>query len=786
MPLDLAMAERVSRSMLRRLLLRLAPTPADFDRLCIDFAPHVHARFSIGMDRVSQTNLLLRMVPVPEVLAALRELVADPADFEQLLAQLHADPRNARECELDALSHRLELCLLERDRLRSERTTPDSAVLSALNKQIVELKRDIRRGPQLNPGEILAERYILCELVGRGGYGDVWQALDRIPQQFVAVKVLHGRREDPRSVERFERGARTMRQLDHPHIVRVLEEPADHDDFHYYVMEYLAGGDLEHAQTQRRITQVQALRAILQASDALQYAHARGLVHRDVKPQNILLDSLAAAHLTDFDLVLVDDSTGGTATGAFVGTILYVAPEVLDDASAADARSDVYSLGMSLLFVLLGRPLPRSGSRDSLLRACQHAEPALLNIAQRATAPIAADRYASAADFGDALQIALPMAENKRGQVSPTLHASPAPTEAVTVPVLANQRPSGVVSQPLTAESEPGSLPPSQQSLSLAGFALPPPTRSSVRRWVSRSALGALAIGSMTAGSYYVARIRHPNTEAPLATPSIRTSSSNLTPDSQPAAAPAAQLKAPAAVEPPQIMPSPAVPSPTPPSGPPSPSPVPSESTQRPKAKTGSLTRVPSPSVSSKRVASSVMDENVDILGINRSAATRSSKKIIPKVVPMASLAHEINEILSPQAKGIHASKPSDPPAQDTATRSDERASGDSQRAVTPSSGAAEPAASSLDVDVDARLSEAQTEYINGNYQKAVDLALAVQKASPVRAWRIIGSAACNMKDLKRVNDAYRRLDAPGRQYLVYVCQRNQLVLSGNQFKLLE
>lgn len=91
--------------------------------------------------------------------------------------------------------------------------------------------------------------------------------------------------------------------------------------------------------------------------------------------------------------------------------------------------------------------------------------------------------------------------------------------------------------------------------------------------------------------------------------------------------------------------------------------------------------------------------------------------------------------------------------------------------------------------DVDTRLSEAQTEYVNGNYQKAIDIAKSVQSAPPedrVRVWRIIGSAACNIKDLKLVNDAYRRLNAPGRQYLVYVCQRNGIQNSGSQFKLAE
>jgi len=88
--------------------------------------------------------------------------------------------------------------------------------------------------------------------------------------------------------------------------------------------------------------------------------------------------------------------------------------------------------------------------------------------------------------------------------------------------------------------------------------------------------------------------------------------------------------------------------------------------------------------------------------------------------------------------------------------------------------------------DVDQRLSDAQTEYVNGNYQRAIDMAKSVQKGSPVRAWRIIGSAACNIKDLRLVNDAYRKLDAPGRQYLLYVCQRNGITSTGSQFKLAE
>ena len=98
-----------------------------------------------------------------------------------------------------------------------------------------------------------------------------------------------------------------MLQLDHPHIVRVLDGPAEHNGFHYFVMELMAGGDLFRAVTKSKINRMEALSALLQVGQALSYAHSRGIVHRDIKPQNILLDGHGTARLTDFDLVWAAD-----------------------------------------------------------------------------------------------------------------------------------------------------------------------------------------------------------------------------------------------------------------------------------------------------------------------------------------------------------------------------------------------------------------------------------------------------------------------------------------------
>lgn len=149
-----------------------------------------------------------------------------------------------------------------------------------------------------------------------------------------------------------------MQGLNHPHIVRVLDGPQEENGAHYFVMDYLPAGDLYRAILHKKVERPGGLQAILQIGDALDYAHRRGLVHRDVKPQNILIDETGDARLADFDLVWAQDSTGGTRTTG-MGTFLFAAPEEMEDASRVDERADVYSLAMTTVFVLYGRSLPR-------------------------------------------------------------------------------------------------------------------------------------------------------------------------------------------------------------------------------------------------------------------------------------------------------------------------------------------------------------------------------------------------------------------------------------------
>ena len=228
-----------------------------------------------------------------------------------------------------------------------------------VTKRILEVRRRLRAGAQLHAGDQLAqERFYLIEPAGQGGFAAVWKAFDRHLQQMVAVKVLHGQHGQERTrLERFNRGARIMATLDHPAVVRIVLDSQQEDSFHYFAMEYLAGGDFHEAVVSKRLARPDVLRVVTEIGNALAYAHQRGIVHRDVKPRNILLDESRRPKLTDFDLVRAAHTTGGTGSDP-LGTFIYAAPESLKAPDSVDERADVFSLGMTLLFALHGDDLP--------------------------------------------------------------------------------------------------------------------------------------------------------------------------------------------------------------------------------------------------------------------------------------------------------------------------------------------------------------------------------------------------------------------------------------------
>jgi serine/threonine protein kinase len=249
----------------------------------------------------------------------------------------------------------------ELDKARTRRSALQQASMdtAAVDQDILALRRAIREGGQLPAGDSLGDgRYLLVKSLGRGGFGTVWKALDKTTAEHVAIKVLHPNLAgDPQRKERFFRGARVMVELGHPSIVRVREAKAEDGGFCYFVMDLIEGCSLREAILERKLDRASIIAIVLQIGDALAAAHARRYVHRDVKPENILIDAAGKPYLTDFDLVGGVETTGGTKTGA-MGSFYYAAPEVMTRPQEADARADVYSLGMTLVFAFSGAPLP--------------------------------------------------------------------------------------------------------------------------------------------------------------------------------------------------------------------------------------------------------------------------------------------------------------------------------------------------------------------------------------------------------------------------------------------
>jgi hypothetical protein len=209
-------------------------------------------------------------------------------------------------------------------------------------------------------GELIAERYELEELVGTGGMSSVYRAHDRLLERHVALKVLHEQYTvDGDYVERFRREARSVAQLSHPSIVTVIDR-GDHDGRQYIVFEYVDGENLKSlVEREGQLPEQEAVDLGLQIANALEFAHSHGLVHRDVKPQNVLLTE-GRAKVTDFGIARSLDVHGGlTQTGTVLGTSDYIAPEQARGGRAS-VQTDVYSLG-AVLYELLTGEVPFRG-----------------------------------------------------------------------------------------------------------------------------------------------------------------------------------------------------------------------------------------------------------------------------------------------------------------------------------------------------------------------------------------------------------------------------------------
>jgi serine/threonine-protein kinase len=290
-------------------------------------------------------------------------------------------------------------------------------------------------------GTTLNGRYRLEARIGAGGMSTVYRALDGTLQRHVAIKLMNREvASDSDQLERFRREARAVAQLSHPHVVGVIDAGED-EGSPYIVLEYVEGETLkERIRRQGRLPIAEAVAYAIEIARALGAAHARHIVHRDVKPQNVLIDEEGSAKVTDFGIARTLEEEGLTADGRVLGTTDYVSPEQALG-QPVTGQSDLYSLGVVLYEMLTGE-VPFKGENQvavamkhvrEVLPDVQSKRPevsaALAAIVERATAKRQEDRYADdaelIADLEDVLAIETARAGSATGEVTTVLRTLP-------------------------------------------------------------------------------------------------------------------------------------------------------------------------------------------------------------------------------------------------------------------------------------------------------------------------------------------------------------------------
>ena len=304
-------------------------------------------------------------------------------------------------------------------------------------------------------GTTLNGRYRLEARIGAGGMSTVYRATDETLQRPVAIKLMN--REiatDSDQLERFRREARAVAQLSHPHIVGVIDYGED-DGRPYIVFEYVEGETLkERIRRRGRLPATEAVAYAIEIARALGVAHARHIVHRDVKPQNVLIDEEGSAKVTDFGIARTRDEEGLTADGRVLGTTDYVSPEQALGRPVT-GQSDLYSLGIVLYEMLTGE-VPFKGENQVAV-AMKHVREeipdvqsrrpevsaALAAVVETATAKRVENRYADdaelIADLEDVLAIETARAGSATGEVTSVLRTLPSQTQR-RVPFLVRHR----------------------------------------------------------------------------------------------------------------------------------------------------------------------------------------------------------------------------------------------------------------------------------------------------------------------------------------------------------
>ena len=266
--------------------------------------------------------------------------------------------------------------------------------------------------------------YVIVSKLGQGGMGVVFKARHQRMDRLVAIKILSPQLvRSPEQLARFHREVQAAARLEHPHIV-TAHDADEARGMHFLVMQLVDGADLSSiVETNGPLTVDQAIDCLIQAAQGLEYAHRQKVIHRDIKPANLLLDKEGTVKILDMGLARIGGSSGPggavaslTDVGAVMGTVDYMSPEQAADMRTADARSDIYSLGATLWYLLVGRPIysgtsvmarlvaHRQSPIPSLKGTRGDVPPAVDALFQKMVAKKADDRYQSMGDVLRALK----------------------------------------------------------------------------------------------------------------------------------------------------------------------------------------------------------------------------------------------------------------------------------------------------------------------------------------------------------------------------------------------
>jgi len=314
----------------------------------------------------------------------------------------------------------------------------------------------------IGPGTVLGGRFRLVERIASGGMGDVWRCVDEVLGRTVAVKILlPALLEEPGFSERFRGEALTMATINHPSVVDIYDYGSDPSAGAYLVMEYVEGDALSRTLGRvSRLTPARTMALVAQAADALQAAHEKGVVHRDVKPGNLLVRPNGTLVLTDFGIARSAGAAALTAAGSVLGTAMYISPEQAMGEQASPL-SDVYALGVVAYQCLAGRrPFEGENPLEIAMRHVREAAPPLppdippnvRAIVERAMAKDPKARWPTAAAFAA-------VARRAAGELAA---AGPRPGGVPATHLAPGQARGGAVGPPTPTPTSPGVAPGTQ------------------------------------------------------------------------------------------------------------------------------------------------------------------------------------------------------------------------------------------------------------------------------------------------------------------------------------